>query len=185
MTTTRSRESRRPRSGGSISEETELFNRRFIDRLEEHAAETSRHLGPAASYSQRTAAIVQAILETFDESGTDFQSALELFSRAAKRSPPTRARARGVRQTRGARAPDRRSADPNWSEAKNARRCELIDRKIQNKLSAKESAELHDLQEAFRAYLDRVAPIPMEGARELHAELVRRRKKGVMPDAGV
>jgi hypothetical protein len=185
VTTTRSREPRRQRSGGSFSEEMELFVRKFIQRLEPHAVETGRHLGPDASYSQRTAAMARAILETFDESGTDFQSALEFFRRAAEESPPTRGRARRASKPADARAPDRRRADPNWSEAKNARRCELIDRKIQDKLSTEESAELHDLQEAFRAYLDRVAPIPMEGARELHAKLLRRRKKGVMPDAGV
>lgn len=72
-----------------------------------------------------------------------------------------------------------RLADPEWSEAKNTRRCELIDRKIQNRLSPIEAAELHELQETLRAYLDRVAPLPMEGALTLHAELVRLEKDRV------
>jgi PAS domain S-box-containing protein len=71
------------------------------------------------------------------------------------------------------------SADSEWSEAKNARRCELIDRKIQNTISTREATELDELQEALRAYLDRVAPLPMEGSQKLHAELVRLEKTGV------
>ena len=65
-------------------------------------------------------------------------------------------------QAPGGRATRSRSGDPEWSEAKNARRCELIDRKIQNTISMREAAELDELQESLRAYLDRVAPFPME-----------------------
>jgi PAS domain S-box-containing protein len=78
-----------------------------------------------------------------------------------------------------------RRADPEWSEAKNARRCELIDRKIQNTISTREATELDELQEALRAYLDRVAPLPMEGPKKLHAELVHLEKGGVKGNAGV
>jgi PAS domain S-box-containing protein len=67
-----------------------------------------------------------------------------------------------------------RSSDLEWSDARNARRCELIDRKIQDTISTDEAAELEDLQEALRAHLDEVAPLPMEGAKKLHAELIRR-----------
>ena len=56
---------------------------------------------------------------------------------------------------------------------------------IQNTISTKEAAELDDLQEAQRAYLDRVAPLTMEGAKKLHAELMRRAKRGVTRNAGV
>jgi PAS domain S-box-containing protein len=78
-----------------------------------------------------------------------------------------------------------RGDDREWSDAKNARRCELIDRKIQNTISIEESAELEHLQEALRAYLDRVAPLPMEGAKKLHAELVHRAKRRVTEDGAV
>jgi hypothetical protein len=88
-------------------------------------------------------------------------------------------------EARVGRATRNRSDDPEWSEVKNARRCDLIDRKIQNTISTKEAAELDDLQDALRAYLDRVAPLPMEGAKKLHAELMRREKRGVTRDAGV
>jgi PAS domain S-box-containing protein len=93
------------------------------------------------------------------------------------------ARAEGARRAHVGRAILNRSGDPEWSEAKNARRCELIDRKIQNTISAEEAAELEDLQETLRAYLDRVAPLPMEGAKKLHAELIRRETTVATHDA--
>jgi hypothetical protein len=85
-----------------------------------------------------------------------------LFSRATAQAPPTESQ--------------NQTADSEWSDAKNARRCELIDRKIQKKISAKEAVELADLQRALGAYLDRVAPLPIKGAKKLHAELLRRGK---------
>ena len=86
--------------------------------------------------------------------------------------------AEGAIQAPIGRATRNRSPDPEWSEAKNARRCELIDRKIQNTISTREAAELDKLQEGLRAYLDRVAPLPMEGPKKLHAELMRLEKRG-------
>lgn len=67
----------------------------------------------------------------------------------------------------------KRYAAEEWSEAKNARRCELIDRKIQESITPDEEAELDSLQQALRDYLDRVAPLPLEGAKRLHAKLLR------------
>lgn len=60
-----------------------------------------------------------------------------------------------------------------WTEEKNARRCELIDRKIQERITADEAEELDRLQQALRRYLDCVAPLPLEGAKRLHAKLLR------------
>jgi hypothetical protein len=68
-------------------------------------------------------------------------------------------------------------SDGEWSDAKNARRCELIDRQIQNTISAEEAAELERLQYAMRTHLDRVAPLPMEGAKRLHAKLLRKKAR--------
>lgn len=70
-----------------------------------------------------------------------------------------------------------RETEPaEWTDEKNARRCDLIDRKIQNTMSPGEAEELDDLQQALRRHLDRVAPLAMDGAKRLHAELVRRRQ---------
>ncbi len=95
------------------------------------------------------------------------------------------ARAEGAHLEHAGQVAHNWNGDPEWSDAKNARRCELIDRKIQNTISTEESAELDKLQEALRAFLDRVAPLPMEGAKKLHAELMRRAKRGVTQDGVV
>jgi hypothetical protein len=66
-----------------------------------------------------------------------------------------------------------------WSEAKNARRCALIDKEIDGTLSAGEAVELHLLQREMLAHRRKVAPLPLAEARKLHKELlakVRRRQ---------
>ena len=65
------------------------------------------------------------------------------------------------------------SAD-DWTDAKNDRRCELVDRQIDGTLTPGEAAELADLQQQMLRYRDRVAPLPLEYARKLHQELLRR-----------
>lgn len=67
-------------------------------------------------------------------------------------------------------------ASAEWTEEKNTRRCALIDRKIQNRITADEAAELETLQQELRRHVDRVAPLPLDGARRLHAELLRKRR---------
>jgi antitoxin (DNA-binding transcriptional repressor) of toxin-antitoxin stability system len=61
-----------------------------------------------------------------------------------------------------------------WTEEKNRRRCELIDRKYDHGLSAPEQAELALLQDARHGYIDRVAPLPLAAARGLHQELLEK-----------
>jgi hypothetical protein len=61
--------------------------------------------------------------------------------------------------------------DP-WTEAKNQRRCDLIDREIDGTLTAAETVELHRLQNEMLRYRRRVAPLPLDDARKLHQELL-------------
>jgi transcriptional regulator with XRE-family HTH domain len=76
-----------------------------------------------------------------------------------------------------AAAGNRPTSAVEWTEQKNARRCELIDRRIQNTITAEEADELERLQQALRRHLDRVAPLPLEGATRLHAQLLRRQRR--------
>jgi hypothetical protein len=62
--------------------------------------------------------------------------------------------------------------DDEWTEAKNERRCVLIDKEIDGTLTAEEAAELQQLQRAMLRYRRRVAPLPLEDARRLHQELL-------------
>jgi hypothetical protein len=58
----------------------------------------------------------------------------------------------------------------------NARRCALIDKEIDETLTPTERVELELLQKQAVAYRDRVAPLPIEGARKLHQQLVARQR---------
>ena len=72
---------------------------------------------------------------------------------------------------------DQSGPEGEWDEAKNARRCELIDKEIEGTLSASERLELEILQRQAVASRDRVAPLPMKGAVKLHRELLRKKQQ--------
>jgi hypothetical protein len=65
--------------------------------------------------------------------------------------------------------------DCEWSDKLNERRIELIDKDIQGNITAEERVELAELQRRAVAYRDRVAPLPIEGARRLHQQLLERK----------
>ena len=60
----------------------------------------------------------------------------------------------------------------SWTSAMNQRRCDLIDQKYATGISADESAELESLTATMRHYINRVAPVPLEGVRRLHQQLL-------------
>ena len=66
----------------------------------------------------------------------------------------------------------------DWDAAKDARRCELIDREIAGTLTTEEAAELRSLQAAMLRYRRRVAPLPLDEARRLHQELLTKAAGG-------
>jgi hypothetical protein len=61
-----------------------------------------------------------------------------------------------------------------WTDDKNRRRVELIDKKIAGTITAMESVELTDLQRQAESHFDQVAPPPMKGLAELHQQLTHR-----------
>ena len=65
-----------------------------------------------------------------------------------------------------------------WNETRNARRCALIDKEIDAALTPAERVELELLQKQAVVYRDRVAPLPIEGARKLHEQLLARKRQG-------
>jgi hypothetical protein len=64
--------------------------------------------------------------------------------------------------------------DESWSEAKNQRRCDFIERKYTGSLTPNEAVELAQLQDRMLRHRQRVAPLPLEDARRLHQELLHR-----------
>ena len=67
--------------------------------------------------------------------------------------------------------------DGDWSDELNERRIELIDKDIQGNITKEESAELAGLQCKAIAFRDRVAPLPIEGARRLHQQLLEMKRQ--------
>jgi hypothetical protein len=65
-------------------------------------------------------------------------------------------------------------SDEPWTDAKNNRRCDLIDRKYAGGLSPDEAAELARLQAEMLRHRQRVAPLPLDAVRRLHQELLTR-----------
>jgi hypothetical protein len=63
--------------------------------------------------------------------------------------------------------------EEEWTEIKNRRRGELLDRKYDRGLSPPEEAELALLQDAMHRYIDKVAPLPLDAARSLHHALLQ------------
>ena len=60
----------------------------------------------------------------------------------------------------------------DWDGAKDARRCDLIDREIAGTLTPDEAAEPRVLQEAMLRHRRKVAPLPLDEARRLHRDLL-------------
>jgi hypothetical protein len=62
--------------------------------------------------------------------------------------------------------------DEPWTDAKNHRRCDLIDKEIDGTITPEEAVELDELQGQMRRHVNAVAPLPLAAARKLHAELL-------------
>jgi Subtilase family len=70
--------------------------------------------------------------------------------------------------------------DGVWSDELNERRIQLIDKDIQGDITTEEHVELAELQRKAVAHRDREAPLPLEGARRLHQQLLdmKREREG-------
>jgi hypothetical protein len=95
---------------------------------------------------------------TLDPSG----SVLELDSKAIACVVPAPKPVRG------------KSTSVEWTEQKNIRRCELIGREIDGVLTPEEVVELRQLQDEMLRYQNKVAPWPIQAARQLHQELLKK-----------
>lgn len=64
-----------------------------------------------------------------------------------------------------------------WNETKNSRRCKLIDKDIQGTIDKAERRELELLTRELRVHRNRVAPLPVEGAKKLHQQLLEKKRQ--------
>lgn len=60
-----------------------------------------------------------------------------------------------------------------WTDEKNHRRCELVDKEIDGTISLDQQIELENLQAKMLAFRRQVAPLPLNDLRKLHEELLR------------
>ena len=67
-----------------------------------------------------------------------------------------------------------RPDESDWTDAKNDRRCELIDKEIEGTLLPAEKRELEELQRQMLAYRRKVAPLPLKEAQRLHQQLLKK-----------
>jgi hypothetical protein len=75
----------------------------------------------------------------------------------------------GIRLLKGSHS----SHETEWTDEKNKRRCELVDKEIDGLLSPDEQIELEELQAEMLAYRRKVAPLPLHELREIHRQLSR------------
>jgi hypothetical protein len=68
-------------------------------------------------------------------------------------------------------------ATGDWTEAKNNRRCDLIDREIDGVITPEEAVELRQLQDEMLRYQNKVTPWPIAAARRLHQKLLKKAAK--------
>ena len=66
------------------------------------------------------------------------------------------------------------SETTDWTPELNHRRCDLIDKKFATGLTPAEEQELATLTAGLRRFVERVAPLPLEHARQLHQELLEK-----------
>lgn len=144
--------SSRPQSKQATASAAE-WGRVFFKRLRLEFAETAADLPRDATHEEFGLAMVCALNSVFAESGIPPEQVRVLLADWVSRlSTP--------------------ASHGEWSEAKNARRLELIDKSIQGQLSQAEAAELDQLTACLRATFDTEEMVPLEGAKQLHQRLL-------------
>jgi hypothetical protein len=63
-----------------------------------------------------------------------------------------------------------------WTDERNARRCDLIDRQIEGTITAVEIQELDELQTQLRRHLEQSTPFDMAGAQRIHQQLLQKKR---------
>lgn len=69
----------------------------------------------------------------------------------------------------------------NWNPEKNKRRCDLIDKEIDQCITEEERKELNQLQNEMEEYRKKVAPLPLDAVRRTKKELEKLAKENPPP----
>lgn len=150
---------------------TQLFDRLTLTQKQDFA-----QLYAGRDARQEFAAFVKSkVIPVITHPDEDHLRGLsELISQLPQAHPPT------VLLTKATELDQSGSDGPNdggWSDELNERRIELIDKDIQGNITTEQRVELAELQRRAVAYRDRVAPLPIEGARRLHQQLLEMKRQ--------
>ena len=135
-----------------ISEHANDWIRKFVQQLERNFVDTSLSLPPDARIFEYQRATIRAVFHTLLDSGMDSESFAETVGRILI---------------------EKRPDTIEWNSEMNQRRFELIDKEIQETLTAAERIELAGLTAIMREQLESEANLPMEGAKALHRKLLK------------
>lgn len=108
-------------------------------------------LPSSASNDEFQAAAIEAFIATIKDSGIKDAELVELFGRSLWK--PVK-------------------AEQTWTEEKNSRRTELIDKMFLDSITNIERFELGALTQAMRAAIDTEENIPLSGAKKLYSDLL-------------
>lgn len=139
------------------------FGQQFVKILEDAYSQAAADLPAQATQLEFRRAMMRAVEATLVESGAHPTEIRKLFQ-------------------------DRILGDQDveenvgWPSESNARRVELIDKSIQQSLSAAEAIELDRLTARLRLHVDREELVPLQGARQLHRRLLERKNPATPPE---
>jgi hypothetical protein len=152
MAIERQLESEPESSSETISEAASDWLYQFVKHFKFNFIDVSRKLPTDVDRLAFQRSALEAVLHTIEESGLSREETLALLGEVTIGSSQESLR---------------------WTPELNARRFELIDKKIAGTLGLNERIELTRLTKAMRRAVETEANLPIEGARELHRRLVR------------
>jgi hypothetical protein len=137
----------------SVSADAIDWGSQFVKHLELEYTSVASRLPTEATWEEFRQAMLRAVLATLLEAGSD----LDEISQLLHETPPVN------------HGPDDAAG---WTDECNIRRIALIDKMLQQTLSAKEAVELDRLTARLRLHADSEDLVPIEGARRLHKRLL-------------
>ena len=137
----------------SVSADAIDWGSQFVKSLELEYTSVAARLPTEAKWKEFREAMLQAVLTTLLEAGSDPNELSQLLHE----TPPVNL--------------DLDDA-AGWTNESNLRRIALIDKMIQQTLSAKEAVELDRLTARLRLQVDGEDLVPIAGARRLHKRLL-------------
>lgn len=145
-------------SASPLSGSARDWVRQFVKHFELHFSLTSDNSVSSEKddEEQLRRASVQAVVATLRDSGMSNEQMVESFGLTLFQSD---------------------EATGEWTAELDQRRIDLIDKDIQETLSAAEQLELAGLTSLMRAHVDSEANLPTAGAKELHKRLLELERK--------